>query len=206
MQPKDKQLAFLLITITVLGCVVFYLYLTTKGIDVSRYQVVKVSNIKPEPVSAPKLTVTSVAFKNDEVIPDKYTCKGTDVNPPLTIGTVPANTKSLVLFIEDPDATYKTWTHWIVVNIPVQVSNTKNPDVVIAENSIPKSAVLGQNDWGKGEYSGPCPPVGEHRYVFKVYALDNVLEVSGGEEKSKILKLMENHILGYGELIGRFSK
>ena len=107
------------------------------------------------------LKLTSPAFANNQMIPQKYSCKGEDINPPLKIEGVPKNTKSLLLIVDDPDAPVGNWNHWIVWNIPPETS-------VIGENSVPQNAVLGMNDFRKLDYGGPCPPSGTHRYFFKI--------------------------------------
>jgi Raf kinase inhibitor-like YbhB/YbcL family protein len=206
MLPKDKQLTFILIIITVFGCDVLYYYLTTKGIDIAKYQLFqqKPQNIQPQTKLPNLIKVTSLAFEDTKSIPKKYTCRGADVNPPLKIENIPAKAQTLVLIMEDPMAPGNTvsgftiWTHWLVVNIPLT-----NP-MIINENTIPQGAVLGQNDWGKGEYLGPCPPIGTHTYVFKVYALDIQLDVENGVKKADVLKKMEKHVLDYGRLVGLY--
>ena len=117
------------------------------------------------------LIVTSRAFKNGEMIPKKYTCKGGDVNPPLEIKGIPAEAKSLALIMDDPDAPVGTWVHWVVWNIPLE-----GVEKVIAENSAP--GIEGINSAGKHHYHGPCPPSGVHRYYFKFYALNAMLNLA----------------------------
>ena len=113
------------------------------------------------------LVVTSETFKNKKVIPRKYTCDGEAVNPPLNVGGIPEGTKSLALFVEDPDASSGNWLHWLVWNIPVSHH--------IHENEIPGDQ--GLNDFGRNTYGVPCPPSGTHRYCFKIYALDDLLDL-----------------------------
>lgn len=146
------------------------------------------------------IKIKSLAFLNNELIPEKYTCNGKDVNPPLNISGVPENAKSLVLIVDDPDAS-KLWTHWIVFNI--------NPDICkIEENSLPLNSVLGANTSGKIGYEGPCPPKGErHRYFFRIYALDYVLSLlTEGSQRSEIEKAMEGHVIEQGELMGKYFR
>jgi Raf kinase inhibitor-like YbhB/YbcL family protein len=145
------------------------------------------------------MKITSPAFAEGGIIPQKYTCAGKNINPPLMIENAPENAKSLVLIVDDPDAIGGTFTHWILLNIN---SNTKE----IKENSIAEEAVLGRNDFGEAKYGGPCPPSGFHRYFFKVYALDANLVFSGAPNRSQADKMMENHILGQGQLMAKFSK
>ncbi len=150
-----------------------------------------------------ELKISSV-FKNGETIPKKYTCDGKDISPPLYISGIPPETKSIVIVCEDPDAPMGTFTHWIAWNI--------EPTNEIPEN-IPKTAIVsepirmqqGENDFGKVGYNGPCPPPGKpHRYYFKVYALDTKLE--GNFDKKSLLKIIEGHIIAYGEIYGIYSR
>jgi len=143
-----------------------------------------------------KLTITSSVFKNKDVIPAKYTCDGEDVNPPLSVESVPEETESLVLIVDDPDAPMGMWDHWVVWDIP--------PTTKIEENSVPGTE--GLNDFGKYSYGGPCPPSGTHRYFFKVYALDKKLDLPSNSRKRNVEKAMEGHILAKGEIIGLYSR
>ena len=142
------------------------------------------------------LDVTSSAFGNRQTIPRKYTCEGDDVNPPLEIGRIPVEAKSLVLIVEDPDAPLGTWVHWLVWNIPVIHH--------IHENQIPGDQ--GLNDFGRNTYGGPCPPSGTHRYLFKVYALDDLIDLPEGSLRTHLEDAMRDHILAVGEIEGRYRK
>lgn len=142
------------------------------------------------------LVIKSSAFGNNEWIPEKYTCIGSNINPALTISDIPNGTKSLVLIVDDPDAPNGTYTHWIMWNIPVITS--------IGENSAP--GIQGKNSKGENKYFGPCPPSGIHHYNFKVYALDTKLEIPIVSDKNILLKAMDKHILASGVLIGLFKK
>jgi Raf kinase inhibitor-like YbhB/YbcL family protein len=143
-----------------------------------------------------ELTVSSPAFENNKLIPPKYTCDGDNVNPPLTIERVPDGTKSLVLVVDDPDASMGTWDHWTVWNIP--------PTNKIEENTVP--GIEGVNDSRKHAYSGPCPPWGTHRYFFKVYALDTKLDLNQNLKKQDVERAMQGHVLAKGELVGLYSR
>lgn len=145
------------------------------------------------------MKIESTAFKHGESIPPKYSCQGVDFNPPLQISDVPAAAKSLALIMDDPDAPMGTWVHWVMWNISPQTN-------LIAENSVPASAVQGENSWGKNQYGGPCPPSGTHRYFFKVYALDAHLSLSQSANKKKLEDAMKGHILAQGELMGIYRK
>jgi Raf kinase inhibitor-like YbhB/YbcL family protein len=145
------------------------------------------------------MQIKSPVFDNNDSIPRKYTCDGEDISPPLQLLNVLDNTASLTLIVDDPDAPHKTWVHWLLWNI--------SPSIVrLEEGSEPKDAVQGENDFGKESYGGPCPPSGIHRYFFKLYALDKVLELGSGSTKSELLAVMEGHKLAYAELIGRYSR
>lgn len=145
-------------------------------------------------------TIKSSVFENEGNIPDKYTCKGQSVNPPLEISGVPEGAKSLALILHDPDAPLAGgFTHWVMYNIDPKTSD-------IAENSVPAGAVQGNNGAGKPSYTGPCPPSGTHRYYFYVYALDTVLQFQAPPNKAELEQAMQGHILEQGELMGKFSK
>jgi len=147
----------------------------------------------------PELKIASSAFADGGRIPPKYTADGDDVNPPLAISGVPAGAASLALIMDDPDAPMGTWDHWIVFNIA--------PDTPeIAENSVPAGAVQGRNGWGRSDYGGPAPPRGTHRYCFKLYALDTMLELSSGVKKARLEAAMKVHILAEAELVGLYSR
>jgi len=152
-----------------------------------------------EGIAMETLTITSPAFGTGELIPSKFTCDGQDVNPALAIGNVPAGTKSLALIMDDPDAPNGTWVHWVLWNIDPATRE-------IRENSVPAGAKPGTNDFRKTSYGGPCPPPGTHRYFFKMYALDTMLDLGSGATKAALEKAMRGHILGQGELMGRYKR
>ena len=143
-----------------------------------------------------KLSVRSVAFSQGGHIPKKYSCDGEDINPPLEISDIPATARSLALIMEDPDAPRGIFDHWIVWNIP--------PDTAIAENSNP--GLNGTNSFGEQGYGGPCPPSGSHRYYFKVFALDDKLDLPAGGNKSQLEDAMKDHIVATGELMAHYSR
>jgi Raf kinase inhibitor-like YbhB/YbcL family protein len=154
------------------------------------------------------LTLDSEAFDDGGGIPAKYTCSGEDISPPLHWSGVPANARSLVLIVDDPDAPdpqapKMTWVHWLVFNIPPQT--TKLPANAAAVG-LPLGAHHGRNDWGRGDYGGPCPPIGQHRYFHKLYALDTELEGLNTPTKSKLEAAMQGHIIAEATLIGTFQK
>ena len=142
------------------------------------------------------MKLTSPAFEHNQMIPKKYTCQGEDINPPLAISGIPEGTKSLVLIMDDPDAPGGNWDHWLIYNIA--------PTAEIKENSVPGTQT--RNDFGRLDYGGPCPPLGTHRYFFKLYALDTTLVFKGAPSKEALEKAMQGHILEKAELIGLYQK
>jgi len=156
------------------------------------------------PVSS--LELTSPAFAADKSIPSKYTCEGDDVSPPLAWSGAPEGTKSFALVIDDPDAPdpakpKRTWVHWVVYDIPPGTSSLAEG----ASTKLPAGTLVGENDWGKTAYGGPCPPIGRHRYFHKLYALDTTLELTK-PTKAKLEEAMRSHILGKAQLIGTYEK
>lgn len=147
-------------------------------------------------VAPTSLSISSTAFAAGGMIPSKYTCDGANVNPPLDIEGIPDNAKSLALIVDDPDAPAGTWVHWVVWNIPVASH--------LNENEAP--GTQGTNDFNRRNYGGPCPPSGTHRYFFKVYALDAMLNLPDNTGKSQLLKAMEGHIVASGELMGLYQR
>ncbi len=145
------------------------------------------------------LKITSPVFKHNDRIPSKYTCDGADINPPLLVENVPDGTKSLSLIVDDPDAPRGTWVHWVVWNIAPDSKEIK-------EHTVPSGAQQGVNDFRKTSYGGPCPPSGTHRYFFKLYALDVILNIDRGTNKTGLEKAMNGHILGQAELIGLYAR
>ena len=151
-----------------------------------------------------EIKITSTAFENGANIPVKYTCDGEDVSPPLRWEGVPDGAKSLALICDDPDAPMGTWVHWVLFNIPPDV--TELPEKILSQPNLDNGAVHGINDFRNYGYGGPCPPGGTHRYFFKIYALDTTLDLKPGVTKSQLLDAMEGHILAKGELMGRYSR
>lgn len=147
------------------------------------------------------MELTSTAFENNGMIPRQYTCDGENVSPPRNIMQIPPETKTLALIMDDPDAVKpagKVWDHWIVFNIP---PNTNE----IEEGKDPQG-IKGMTSFGKSGYGGPCPPDGEHSYIFKLYAVDTELDLVEGASKEEVLGLMQGHILEEAELIGRYAR
>mgnify|MGYP001827221761 CR=1 FL=1 len=142
------------------------------------------------------MKLTSPAFAHQAMIPQKYTCQGEDISPPLTLSNIPEGTISLALINEDPDAPMGTWNHWLIWNI--------KPTEEIKEDSAP--GIQGKNSWERNDYGGPCPPRGTHRYFFKLYALDTELDLPAGSTKEELEKAMVDHILEQTELLGVYQK
>ncbi|MDT8451824.1 MAG: YbhB/YbcL family Raf kinase inhibitor-like protein [Gammaproteobacteria bacterium] len=154
------------------------------------------------------LILKSKSFENGAEIPDKYTCKGDDISPPLSWENVPQGTRSLVLIIDDPDAPdpaapKRVWVHWVLYNIPPDIGHLAEDT---SSANLPSGTEQGLNDWQNRGYGGPCPPVGRHRYFHKLYALDNVLKGLNNPTKADIEAAMEGHILEQAELIGTCQK
>ncbi len=147
------------------------------------------------------MQITSNDFLNNGEIPSEYACDGENVNPFLRISEISEQAKNLVLIVDDPDAPGRTWVHWIVFNIPIFGKELK-----IQEDSIPQGGILGQNDFKKLDYGGPCPPFGTHHYFFKVYALDSRLDLKEGATKKQVEEAMKNHIISSVNLVGLYSR
>jgi Raf kinase inhibitor-like YbhB/YbcL family protein len=152
------------------------------------------------------MKVESSAFEAGKEIPKAYTCEGKNLSPPLAWSGEPAGTKSFALIVDDPDAPdpaapQMTWVHWVVFNLPSDAHSL--PEAVKA---LPAGAEEGNNDWKRGTYGGPCPPIGRHRYFFKLYALDTVLPGLKIPNKAALEAAMKGHILSQAELIGTYQK
>ena len=152
------------------------------------------------------MTLTSTAFANDAEIPALFTCEGSDISPALAWHGVPANTKSLVLIVDDPDAPdpaapKMTWVHWLLYNLPP--TSTGLPQAVTA---LPAGTREGRNDWKRTGYGGPCPPIGRHRYFHKLYALDVVLGDLSTPDKPKLEAAMKGHVIASTQLLGTYQK
>ncbi len=153
-------------------------------------------------------TISSSVFANGESIPKRYTCQGDDISPPLSWDSLPGNTRSLVLIVDDPDAPdpkapKMTWVHWILYNIPPDTAGL--PEGVLPEN-LPDGTGKGVNDWKRTGYGGPCPPIGRHRYFHKLYALDTVLDGLQHPTKPQVEAAMKGHIITETVLMGTYQK
>ena len=146
-----------------------------------------------------ELRITSPAFAPGEAIPARYTCDGADVSPPLTMAGVPEKARSLALIMDDPDAPVGTWVHWVAWNMA-----PKNGE--IHEHSTPAGGVEGRNSWQRNDYGGPCPPSGSHRYYFKLYALDTLLDLPPSAGKADLERAMRGHVLAEAQLMGTYRR
>lgn len=147
------------------------------------------------------MKIESSAFQNGSEIPRKYGYKKDNINPPISIKEIPNETKSLALIMDDPDAmgaVGKIWVHWIVWNIDPSNSEIK-------ENSVPSDSVQGKTDFGEISYGGPAPPDKEHTYIFKLYALDEMLNINEGSTKSELEEAMKGHVLSEAKLEGKYA-
>jgi hypothetical protein len=150
------------------------------------------------------IQITSPVFEDGGEIPEKYTCDDLDVSPPLEWIDVPENTKTIAIVCDDPDAPMKTWIHWIIFNIPGDVTGL--PENVPPEKELENGAKQGMNDFHKVGYGGPCPPSGTHRYFFKIYALDITLDLPAGVSKSHLMIAMEGHVISESHLMGTYTR
>lgn len=151
-----------------------------------------------------EIKLTSSAFEDGAMIPAKYTCDGQDISPPLQFDNIPQATRSIALISDDPDAPMGTWVHWVVFNIPPETRELS--ENFPSDETLPDGTRQGLTDFGKTGYGGPCPPSGTHRYFFKIYALDTIIDVVPIADKKKLLKAMEGHILGQGQLMGKYKR
>ena len=154
------------------------------------------------------LTILSPAFGDHAPIPALYTCDGEDIAPPLGWSGPPPHTASFALIVDDPDAPdpaapQRTWVHWVVYDIPASVTT-------LVEGAggwtLPSGTREGRNDWGRTGYGGPCPPIGRHRYFFKLYALDTLLGDLGTPTKADLERAIEGHVLERAELVGTYER
>ena len=152
-------------------------------------------------------SITSSAFNHGQEIPEVYTCDGKDISPPLQWSDIPAAAQSLVLIVDDPDAPdpaapKMTWVHWVLYNLP---PGSEGLPEAIQDNELPSKSLQGTNNWDRTGYGGPCPPIGRHRYFFKLYALDKVLPDLGSPDKDRLLENMQGHVLAEAVLMGTYQ-
>ncbi len=148
------------------------------------------------------LKLESSAFREGDTIPKKFTCDGSEISPALLVSGVPKGAKSLTLFLEDPDTSMGTFTHWVVFNI--------DPKTTTVEEGMPKTSPTfgteGKNSAGTVEYLSPCPPSGSHRYIFTLYALDIKLSLAEGSTKEAVIEAMKGHVLAETKLMGMYER
>jgi Raf kinase inhibitor-like YbhB/YbcL family protein len=158
--------------------------------------------------SAMALTIQSPSFSHEGEIPALFTCEGKDISPALQWTGVPKGTVSFVLIVDDPDAPdpkapKMTWVHWVLYNLPVTTTGLKE---AVDKKELPAGTLEGLNDWKRTGFGGPCPPIGRHRYFFKLYALDAVLPDLKTPTKAQVEKAMQGHILEQATLMGTYQK
>lgn len=161
-----------------------------------------------EKEGAMSMVLTSPAFAAHAAIPARHTCDGADTSPPLRWSGVPAGTRSLALVVDDPDAPdpaapQRTWVHWVLYDLPPASAGLAES---VAAAQLPPGTRQGRNDWKRSGYGGPCPPIGRHRYFFRLYALDSVLPDLRQPDKARLLAAMEGHVLAYAELVGTYQR
>lgn len=147
-----------------------------------------------------RFSLESADFSNQKQMPAEFTCQGDDISPALKWSGHPKEAKSFVLIMDDPDAPIRTWDHWLIYNIPAATTEIEK------DGKMPNGALQGKNSWGKNKYGGPCPPKGNHRYYFRLYALDTMLTLPEGATKQEIFAAISGHILATAELMGLYEK
>jgi Raf kinase inhibitor-like YbhB/YbcL family protein len=149
--------------------------------------------------------ISTSAFSEGGIIPKKHTCDGPDLSPPLSWTEAAAATKSFALIADDPDAPVGTWVHWVLFNLPG--ASRQLPEGVKKEERLPDGTLQGRNDFRKIGYGGPCPPPGTpHRYFFKLYALDAMLNLKAGATRQDAERAMQGHVVGETQLMGRYGR
>ena len=152
-----------------------------------------------------EIKLTSPSFEEGGTIPTKYTCDGADISPHLKWDSVPEGTKSIALIADDPDAPKGTWVHWVIFNLPPVAREL--PEHLTNGELLLNGAKQGMNDSHKIGYGGPCPPPGNaHRYYFKIYALDSIVSLKPNATKADLVRAMDGHILGHGQLMGKYAR
>lgn len=152
--------------------------------------------------------IRSKSFQHREMIPARYTCDGQDISPPLEWAGIPSEAKSLVLTVYDPDAPdpeapKMTWVHWLLYNIPVSAQGLPES---VSPKALPAGTREGINSWGRTGYGGPCPPIGKHRYFFKLHALDMLLDDLGQPDMKDLEQTFAGHVLAMTELVGMYQR
>jgi Raf kinase inhibitor-like YbhB/YbcL family protein len=156
------------------------------------------------PTQMATIKISSPAFQEGGMIPERYTCDGDDISPPLSWEAIPEGAKSLALIVDDPDAPGGTFVHWVLYDLPADLEGL--PENLPPGKGFPIGGTEGINSTESTGYTGLCPPRGTHRYFFKVYALDKKLNLPAGETRDRVLQAMEGHVLGQGQLMGRYKR
>ncbi len=206
MRRKYLYIVLIIAIILIIGFIVYYTFYYSQSQEKRERFFFKGTSIGEVLRDRPNTIVLySPAFKNNTRIPDKYTCTGEDVSPPIVILDLPANTKSLVILMVDPDAPSGIFYHWLLYNIPPKTS--KLPEN-IPKTKITKYGYQGINSFGKIGYNGPCPPIGHgtHHYYIIVLALDTKLDLSPGIDAATLLNSVKGHVIAYGYIIGTYSR
>jgi Raf kinase inhibitor-like YbhB/YbcL family protein len=152
--------------------------------------------------------LTSPSFVQQGEIPERHTCEGKDVSPPLQWSDPPSTTQSFVLIVDDPDAPdpkapKMTWVHWVLYNLPSTASSLAEG---VRSSELPEGTREVTNDWKKAGYGGPCPPIGRHRYFHRLFALDAVLPDLGAATKAEVEAAMKGHVIAHAELVATYQK
>ena len=150
------------------------------------------------------MNIASKAFEEGGMIPARYTCDGENISPPLEWEDMPSGTKSFALISDDPDAPAGTWVHWVVYNIPAEMTHLDAS--IRPEKELSNGVRQGKNDFTHIGYGGPCPPSGTHRYYFKLYAVDRALDVQPGATKARVLEAIKGHVLAEAQLMARYRR
>lgn len=150
------------------------------------------------------MTLTSPSFVHEGDIPRRHTCDGADLSPPLVFSGIPAQAASLAVVCDDPDAPAGVWDHFVLFNLSPGTPGL--PEGLHAAARYPDGSLSGRNSWGRLGYGGPCPPRGEHRYFFTLYALDAALDLPSGAAKAEVLRAAKGHILATATLMGRYRR
>jgi Raf kinase inhibitor-like YbhB/YbcL family protein len=160
---------------------------------------------RPSEKEAYAMKITSPVFADGQPIPEKYTCDGANVSPPLSWSEAPPGTRSFALICDDPDAPVGTWVHWVVYGLAPATAEL--PEMVAPTEQLPGGAKQGLNDFRRVGYGGPCPPPGRpHRYFFKLYALDTELALRSRATKADLVRAMAGHILAEAQLMGTYQR
>ncbi len=150
------------------------------------------------------MKIFSPSFIESNPIPRKFSCEGADISPNLKWDEVPDNTKSFALILHDPDAPAGDWVHWVIYNIPGE--KRELPEGVPGETNLLDGSRQGRNSWHQTRYGGPCPPSGTHRYFFRLYALDDLINLDAGADRKELMQAMQGHILAEAGLMGTYTK